>query len=210
MMATYSPGCELYVNGAWTAVTGDVQYNQRFVITRGRQDEGGQGQPSTCSFVLDNRSDNYTPENPMGTYFGSFGFNTQCRVFLPSGRGMRLVMDPSTGGYANAPDSANLSITGDIDLRADIFLKNWRATYSIPSIYKISSYRLVVDKGFLKIWWQYDSNSAHTLEAQSTVQIPMYKPGRLSVRATLDVDNGASGWTARFYTSTDRDLDGTG
>ena len=38
-------------------------------------------------------------------------------------------------------------------------------------------------------------------EAAATVDLPLTTSGRLAVRATLDVDNGAAGWTTTFYTA---------
>lgn len=199
-MTTYSPKVELYVNSAWTDVSTDVLYDGAITITRGRQDEGGQTQPSTCAFTLDNTSNNYSPENPTGTYYGSIERNVPCRASLPASS-TRLILGPTTAGNANTVDSAALSIVGDIDLRGDIFLKSWKPHAGAWPIFKSDAYRLhVSDTGFLELVWNSDAVTLQSVV--STVRIPMDKAGRLSVRATLDVDNGAAGHTTTFYTST--------
>lgn len=199
-MAIAAPKVELYLNGAWVDVSGDVQYGNQVTITRGRTDEAGQTQPSSCSFRLDNRSGNYSPRNPAGTYFGSIGRTTPCRVSLATTAGTRGVLIPDLGGgNFSTPDSANLSITGDIDLRLDIALPSWRVG-RCRILYKGNSYYLGIQNGFVLLEWYSDATTLH--RNVSTETIPMNKSGRLSIRATLDVNNGASGHTTTFYTGT--------
>lgn len=202
MTTTYAPKVEMYVNSTWTDVSGDVQYGKQITMTRGRDSEGGQGQPSTCTFQLDNRSDNYSPLNPSGAYYGTLGRNTPVRVSLTCARGVRLVMASSTSGVASCADSAGTSITGDIDLRADVWLKSWNYNGQVYPVYKEQSYQLSVKDGRLLMIWQQTSNVADVITVTSTARVPLATSGRLSVRATLDVDNGASGNTVTFYTST--------
>jgi hypothetical protein len=201
---TYSPKVELYLNGAWVNVSSDVLYDSRLTMTRGRQDEGGRGQPSTCTFTLDNSAtggnDNYTPDYALGTYYGSFGRNTPVRVSLPYSRGMRLITDSSNFGFSVTPDSAALSIAGDLDVRADIYLRSWKRAPLVQPITKVGSYTFYVQNGNLRLRW-IDSGSVAT-SAYSTLPVPLYGPGRMSIRATLDVDNGAGGSTVTFYYST--------
>jgi hypothetical protein len=114
---------------------------------------------------------------------------------------------PGRGGaYATTPDANVLDITGDVDLRAD--LANWRpiAAYQIL-VGKWSgvtgiSYRLAISPvGFLQIAWSVDGiNVAGGVESTMPV-VPDPTTGRIAVRATLDVDNGAAGNTCTFYTA---------
>lgn len=75
---------EMYLNGHWTDVTTDVYGHTRsnIEITRGRSDEGGTAEPSSCGFILNNRSGKYSPRNPVGAYFGQIGRNTEFRTRL--------------------------------------------------------------------------------------------------------------------------------
>lgn len=111
-----------------------------------------------------------------------------------------------TGNYAVTPDTAALDITGDIDVRADVTMPNW----FIPgnqrvfitkwtSITQRSYVFDVVDNGILRLFWTTDGINA--LFASSTVAVTPTSSGRLAVRATLDVDNGAAGRTVTFYTA---------
>lgn len=71
---------DLNLNGAWTNVTGDTYAGEKINITRGRQDETSAPQASACTFVLNNRTGNYTPKNPNGIYYGQIGRNTAVRI----------------------------------------------------------------------------------------------------------------------------------
>lgn len=108
-------------------------------------------------------------------------------------------------GYAFAADAAALDITGDIDLRADITLTSWNpGTYqSIVAKYHTGgtkSYDLGVNTtGLLSIFWSNDGTA--DLNADSTTSPTPGPGGRLAIRATLDVNNGAAGKTATFYTA---------
>lgn len=71
---------ELFVNGGWVDISGDVYVRNSIVIKRGRADEQSRAAPSSCQLTIDNRSGNYSPRNPMGLYYGSLGRNTPIRV----------------------------------------------------------------------------------------------------------------------------------
>src|SRR5438445_731199 len=73
---------ELYVGGGWTNVTNDVKTGDPIHIARGRRNESGDADPSTCGLTINNRSGNYSPRNPVGAYYGSIGRNTPIRLAL--------------------------------------------------------------------------------------------------------------------------------
>lgn len=197
----------------WTDVTSDVRYEQKVRITRGRSDWGSQVDFGRCSFALSNTDGKYSPRNPEGTYYGQIGRNTPVRVSVGYGS-VALDLPGSEGDYATTADAAALDITGDIDIRFDATLENWFLP-DYPSggatdfdrtelIGKAASgqvsWILYVRRGKLYLVW---STNGSTLKAiVSTADLPLTADGRLAVRATLDVDNGASGHTVTFYTST--------
>ncbi len=201
-MTTFSPKIELLMGGSWRDLTSHVAGAAAVSIDRGRKSEGSTTEPTVCRFTLldDDRhgAGNYSPRNPAGTYYGQLTRGVQCRVSLPAAS-TRLFLMPATNSHASTPDSAGLSITGDIDLRADIFMKNWTSTGS-SAVYKSSTYRLGVTQGRVRLQWWSDVSTSHNIT--STDVVPTAGPGRLSIRATLDVDNGAGGHTVTFYTST--------
>lgn len=71
---------ELWIDGAWVDLTSDVQQRETITITRGRPDESSSASPTSMRLTLDNTSGKYSIRNPMSTYFGKIGRNTQCRL----------------------------------------------------------------------------------------------------------------------------------
>lgn len=120
--------------------------------------------------------------------------------------GAALVTTGATNSYASTPDVAALDIVGDIDLQADIMPDNWPPLADATLVAKYSdstsqrSYRLdVTTTGQLRITWS--TNGTNNFSMLSTIPVPAVIGQRITVRATLDVDNGASGRTAAFYTA---------
>jgi hypothetical protein len=204
---------ELQINSAWTDVTSDVRGEQQIRIQRGRSDWGQDADTTRCSFTLDNNSGNYTPRNPSGLYYGQIGRNTPCRVSVFTGDTYLDLPGTSTLDYAQTVDDATLDITGDIDIRIDLSLINWLppddSDNTVEWIGKSSvgqrSWFLGAQPGGL-LYFEWSADGTTTLSASST--IPPVIPGaggRLAVRVTMDVDNGAGGRTIRFYTADDLD-----
>lgn len=117
-------------------------------------------------------------------------------------------LNGSLGNYFSTPDSVAVSVTGDIDLRANVALDNWvpvqvGGAFIIAKRSSNFSYRLSIDQttGFLNLTWS--ANGSVQLSSKSTVAPTVSNFASLWVRATLQVNNGASGNTATFYTSTD-------
>ncbi|MCC6475114.1 MAG: hypothetical protein IT514_15375 [Burkholderiales bacterium] len=113
---------------------------------------------------------------------------------------------------ATTPDHASLDITGDIELWAQL-TTNWS---SLPTngpylVHKDGlpanrSYSLLLmPTGALRMGWSTDGTSSGVLvrDSTATVQSALSLSGEAQalVKATLDVDNGASGHTVTFYTS---------
>lgn len=205
---------DLSMDGStWTNVSADVRYEQKIRINRGRSDWGQQVDFGRCSFALSNTDGKYSPRNPEGTYYGQIGRNTPVRVSVGYGS-VALDLPGGEGDYASTPDAAALDITGDIDIRVDATLDNWMLP-DYPSggatdfgrtelIGKADtsqvSWILYVRRSKLYLVWSTNGTALNAIA--STADLPLTADGRLAVRATLDVDNGASGHTATFYTST--------
>lgn len=80
-----SPRVDLLVDQVWRDITADVR-DQGVRITRGRADEQASISPSRASFVIDNRSGDYSPRNPSGIYYGLIGRNSSVRVVTEEGK----------------------------------------------------------------------------------------------------------------------------
>lgn len=186
--------------GVWTNISSYVYAEDGITITRGRQDEQASLEPSTCSLTLNNRDGRFSPRNPTGAYYGKIGRNTPIRVSVNLGQ-TRLVAD-AYDDRANTSDSAGLSITGDIDIRIDTRLRTWDQFVTLVGKTGAApqrSYALDLNSnGTLTLWWSADGTN--WLTATSTVPVPQ-RTGRMAVRATLDVNNGAAGRTVVFYSA---------
>jgi hypothetical protein len=115
-----------------------------------------------------------------------------------------------SGNYFSAPDSAALSITGDIDLRARVALSaitpaadaglvtKWGAGGQRSWLWYVNT------GGNMVLQWSADGTASVTATSTATLAsagIASYTPYHL--RATLDVNNGASGYDAKFWYSSD-------
>ncbi|CAM3460505.1 hypothetical protein [Stackebrandtia soli] len=114
------------------------------------------------------------------------------------------------GGHAMTPHDAALTVTGDIDLRVRAGLDRWVTGIQQVVMAKYvgagdqRGYELVVRQdGRLALSWTADGTNATFHRAESTVPLPVSDGQVTWLRGVLDVDNGASGWTARLYYSTD-------
>jgi len=196
---------ELYIDGAWVDITSLVYSRDDLVISRGRPGEGSEVERSTCRFTANNRSGNLSPRNPAGAYYGKIGRNTPVRVRLSPASESYMLM-PVDLARANTPDSANLSITGDIDIRIDIQPENPASAAGLCNKYLSTgnqrSWALWLNAdGTLSFRWSADGTALVTKTSTAAVSFPA--SGRKAVRVTLDVDNGASGNDVKFYTAPD-------
>lgn len=121
--------------------------------------------------------------------------------------GAALVTTGTATSYASTPDVAALDIVGDIDLQADFISDTWPPPADATLVAKYAdstnnrSYRLdILTTGQIRITWSTDG--VNTFSMTSTVPAPATIGQRIAVRGTLDVNNGSSGRTARFYTAT--------
>lgn len=184
---------ELYLGATlgWVDITTYVRH-QKVNIGRGTKDESPKLTPSKAKLTLENGDDRFNPRNPTGPYFGQLVRNTPIRIadFLYS-TVKGLWTSPVLAGGASTPDSVALSITGDLDLRAESPV--YQSDYYWVT--KSGSYALRSVGGFLQLQWV---RTSATITRTSTAAIPA---GHTAFRATLDVDNGASGHTVVFYTA---------
>lgn len=120
-----------------------------------------------------------------------------------------LALPGTSGNYASTPDAAALDITGDLDIRVDATLDAWvSGTPSGANDYLVGKYDSSTNQrsyvlrlssaGTLQFLWSTDGVTPIT---KSATAAPEPVSGRLAVRATLDVDNGAAGSTVTFYTA---------
>jgi hypothetical protein len=207
---------ELYINGAWVSAVrldnGQAgiygEGRSEVTIQRGRKDEQRPDfDVSQCSFQLNNRDGRFSPRNPTGPYFGFIGRNTPVRVSVPAAEA-HLALNGEASASASAPDTAQLSLTGDFDIRVNASMDDWHIERSFVAKYTVTgnqrSYQtLSTDTGLMRVQWS--TNGTATIAVNSTSPIP-FATGRGSLKWTLDVNNGLGGYTVTFYYSHDTNL----
>ncbi|MFE1349102.1 hypothetical protein, partial [Streptomyces sp. NPDC058757] len=195
---------DMQAGGVWTDVTADAYTRDPITITRGQQDGASVADPSRCSITLNNRDGRYSPKNPLSPYYGKIGRNTPVRVGVRTGPAY-LSVNGISG--ASTPDAAVLDITGDIDIRFDATLDNW-VTSGVGASVDLTgkwhtagqrSWMLQSRDGRIHLEWSPDGTTV--IQADSTVVAPLYQTRRAAWRVTLDVNNGAGGWTVEFFTA---------
>lgn len=210
---------ELLLDGTWTDVTDLVYGRDPVTITRGRPDEAGQPERSTCRLTINNRDGNFSPRNPTGDYYGLIGRNTPLRVRKSPATPKYLLLGGAfdSNGSASPPqteagtdDTANLSITGDIDIRIDI--QPDEEVLGFQGLGLANKYLTVGDQRSWVFWinedltlgfgWSSSGAVGTLITKESTAAITMPASGRITLRVTLDVNNGAAGNTVTFYTGT--------
>ena len=118
-------------------------------------------------------------------------------------------------GVITTPYSAALNITGDIDITAyvmpDLWINGAQHIVNRANAGDVSFRFFITTSGALVFNWSDDGvNYTHTatsIDNLSAPALPPFSDGEAGwVRVTLDVNNGAGGYTVTFYTSTDGDL----
>ncbi|WP_018587935.1 hypothetical protein [Salinispora arenicola] len=193
--------------GGWTDITSDVLTGHGpVVISRGRMSEGSEAAPTQVSLSIRNSDGRYSPRNPTGPHYGVIGRNTPLRVRVgpPLQAASFRGLTPGAGNLST-PDHASLRIVGDLDVRFDC-LADWLtgASMDLGGRYNTSGDNrswtaLVGSDGRLTITWSPDGTFGARRALKASVAVSPPPHGRLAVRITLDVDNGAGGVTARFY-----------
>lgn len=118
----------------------------------------------------------------------------------------RLRLPDVSGAYASTPNHASLQITGDFSLRAGLDLRSWTDGFQqLVTRYGSAgaiSYALNVDSsGFPRIQWSADGTAVLTATASLSMSgVSQF----LWLRGDLDVNNGAAGRTATFFTGPTR------
>lgn len=115
----------------------------------------------------------------------------------------------ASGDKADTPDHADFAITGDIDVRVLASATDWTSGSAAAFISQYVNLDRawafqVQGTGTLQFVWTTDG--ATQVSAVSSVAPTVADGAFIWLRLTLDVDNGAAGRDAKFYTSADSAL----
>jgi hypothetical protein len=121
-----------------------------------------------------------------------------------------VYLSGANGNYMSVADNPPLDITGDLDIQVKVALDDWTPGAVGNIIGKWDgtgnqySYTLQINTtGTLELYWTTSGAAGTVRNARSTVSNGITDGTVKWIRATLDVDNGASGNDVKFYTSDD-------
>jgi hypothetical protein len=188
----------------WANISTKRYNRDPITITRGRSATESAAGPSQANVTLNNTGGVFSPRNPNSPIARQFGRNTPLRVSVVRDD-TTLGMVVNGAGRAQTNDSVPLSITGDLDIRAELEpVSSWSAAnMDVASKFAFFTnqlgWSLLIVGGRLRLNWWAGASAPPTMLAESSVVIP--GTGRQAIRVTLDVDNGAAGNTVTFYTA---------
>ncbi|MCX5197231.1 hypothetical protein OOK31_25590 [Streptomyces sp. NBC_00249] len=197
---------ELKAGGTWVDATDDMVEADGIRYSWGRRAEGSRTDPSAASLTLRNPDGKYSSRNPLSPYYGQLGRNTPIRL-THDGADVALYLPTGTAGRAATPDHASLDVTGDLDLRVEVTPSAWggvttSGAWELAGKYGLAGQRSwlwdFTDLGKVQFFWSVDGTA---LVNDITPSISLPVGSRAALRVTLDVNNGAGGYTVTHYTA---------
>jgi hypothetical protein len=117
-----------------------------------------------------------------------------------------LSVNGTDNNLLSAPSTSAFNVI-DLDLRLDLALESWTSGQNLAARYVVAgdqrSWVLqLADTGELVFSWSPNGTLASRITQLSGANgvINAYNGQRIAIRVTLDVNNGASGYTLRFFT----------
>lgn len=224
-------------SGQWNDITSGLDDRFGLSIKYGQPDEHSESSPTAIGFTLDNRSGDWSPDNPESQYYHQIGRGTRVRVCYGAAPTCYLriwntvytnVVTVSTSVRHNAlttPDHADLSFTGGMALRIHVEPQSWSKPHPGDEYdyvwwvskwdeaidhrsYRFGAKRLSGDTWTFVFQWNDTGDDFDTYELVTTTQIEGFTDD-VAVQAVF-VPNGASSGTdpaVSFYSSDG--MDGT-
>lgn len=212
---------EMFYSGVWNDVTSYVYNRDTIGISRGTQSEGTTADPSQITATLQNTDYRFSARNPTSPLYGLIGRNTPFRVraglTLSDNYGLGLANE-SPVGYASTPDAAALDIVGDIDIAVEFTamtvtsgtqcLVSKGTSNGVTGTQLSYQVLLGVSAGVphVTLRWSTDGTTVKFVDHPMAALTPYT---HMAIRVTLQVNNGAGGNTASFYTSSNGTVGGT-
>ena len=228
---------QMKIDGVWTDVVRydadtKILEDTKIVIERGQSGLQDKTPASTCRWTWHDPNGIFNNDNPRSPYFGLIPRNTAVRVYVPRATPSLYLIDAPAGypndvatgsdhSRAQTTDKAALDIVGDIEIRFDIEPRRftrWAANTNrgmfLGSKFGASGQRSwyvrigdsAASGSFSKLSFVWSTNGTNAISALCTAALPT--TGRISVKVTMDIDNGAAAREVKFWTST-TGIDGT-
>lgn len=152
--------------------------------------------------TLGNRHGEVSAHDPTSALYGKIGRNTPLRFSVDAG-GPHLNFPTSGSPLVSTPDHASLGVAGDLDVRIDVAPNSWADTAALVSRHRFTASQvhfvlLVGQNGVLQLLWSPTGTTGAQRYVTATAPVPCYDGQRVVLRATLDINNGSGGCTARF------------
>jgi len=213
---------QMQINGVWTSV---VRYDtntkillkEGVIIKRGESGSQDKTPAGTCNWKWEDPNGIFNNENPRSPYYNLLPRNTPVRVYVPRPEAALYILSSGSdmGGHGrlSTPDSAALSITGDMEVRFDIEPFRFTRYYSgetklwvIGGKYAPAPNRTwyvrLGDPGTTNCRMAFSFSTTGSNSAVNTCDADLPTTGRISIKITVDVDNGAGSREVKFWTST--------
>jgi hypothetical protein len=190
---------EIYVNGEWIDISGDIMQGTQTRVSRGAG--GGKSLSTTghCGFILGDFSGDYELRNPAGPYYGLIGRSIPHRVSVNTPESHLFLPG---AGYASTPDDASFAVT-DIDARIEFTHHDNHIHGQLCGQYPAGagdrSWALYAYYG--RLYFAYSTTGSDLDSVVSVDAHDPYEGIRHALRVTVDTDNGAGGFTVTFYSS---------
>lgn len=194
---------ELFFDSTWNPISRDVRMEPAITVTRGLSSESAaEAEPTSSELTLDSRSHKYSPRNVRSDLYNKIGRNTPLRWGYKVGPPW-AEMSGTNGNEITTPTSAAYNVT-DLDLRLDLSLDDWEVSQGIAARFTASGNNrswavYMAGTGQVGFTWS-PTGTSTTLTQFSTVPLKAYNGQRLTLRITMDVNDGAGGYELRFYT----------
>ncbi|NML55658.1 hypothetical protein HHL19_36435 [Streptomyces sp. R302] len=191
---------EIFYDDAWHPVS--VRESDTVSISRGLSGAGTRAEPTASTMTLGNRNGALSVYDPTSPVYGKVGRGTPLR-FAVSGGGPRLVLPGDTVSALTTPNHASLS-TSDLDVRVEIASDDYSVQQDLAERWLTTgnqrswTWQMLNDRQ-MQLRWSTDGTGTALGIAATLTRFPAYPGQRIALRATLDVDNGAGGWTATFF-----------
>ncbi|MCH5677825.1 hypothetical protein [Streptomyces gilvus] len=194
---------DLFYDGVWNSITGDVSATTQTTATRGRSSERDSSGPAQGSLSLINTTGRYSRRNPLSSLYGKIGLNTPIRYGVQSGKPW---MDTTAGGYASTPSLTTYNISTDLEVRcefaADAISDSASDIVALAGRWGASgsfSWILSLIAGVPRLYWSTDGTATGQHTATGFAALPAHAGQRLALKVTFDVNDGAGGIVIRYY-----------